>query len=177
VTYAPAVPGKRFISALGCTLLITALAACGSTTDQTPPSGMSIAVITPNLEHDYFKSVQGDALDEGATQGVSITQVTDAADEVSQIKAIKSAAGLIVIELGGSPNPTGQANLVIGADDCTLGTAIGQWVPGQTQLVPGQHRAHHRADHADERPTRSHLPRHCLLAGHGNRNRRPEYAG
>ncbi|MBU6280487.1 MAG: substrate-binding domain-containing protein, partial [Actinomycetales bacterium] len=156
-------PGKRFTRALGCTLLITALAACGSTTDQTPPSGMSIAVITPNLEHDYFKSVQGDALDEGATQGVSITQVTDAADEVSQIKAIQAAidsgttgiviypagaavagsvqkardAGLVVIELGGSPTPTGKANLVISADDCTLGTAIGQWVAGKLNSYPG----------------------------------------
>jgi len=176
VTYAAVVPtsprqstsgrGLRILGALSAVLLATCCLACGTnstSSSSTAASGMSVTVITPNVDQDYFKSVQADALDEGAAQGVAITQVTDAADEVSQIKAVQAAidsgatgivifpagaavagsvqkardAGLIVIELGGSPNPTGQANLVIGADDCTLGTAIGQWVAGKLNSYPG----------------------------------------
>jgi len=167
VTYAPAVPirsrRRRAVSLLSVSLLAFIVGACSSSASQAPSSGLSVTVITPNADQDYFKSVQADALDEGAAQGVAITQVTDAADEVSQIKAIQMAidsgatgiviypagaavagsvqkardAGLVVIELGGSPNPTGQADLVIGADDCTLGTAIGQWVAGKLNSYPG----------------------------------------
>ena len=170
MTYAAAVPTapaarrqSRALCAVVAVLAVLTLAACSTAASNAPSTGMSVTVITPNLEHDYFRSVQADALDAGAASGVAITQIADAADEVSQIKAIQAAidsgatgiviypagaavagsvqkardAGLVVVELGGSPTPTGKANLVIGSDDCTLGIAIGQWIAGRLNSYPG----------------------------------------